>query len=519
MRGEALVIFSSSLLELREPLLFLCSGFVHRCRETVLADGEGRSRTYTSGRLLALVPKVLLSALLDLFVLAFAWVGARALSYCLKRRRGFRPRVEGELDIALLDPAFEPATHGGAMSYLYGTLSGLSQESASCKVFSGRQLSVEHYSVEVIPSCRRLYLFREGQSLAYNLRFALQVWRKFRSRRPRVWYQRHGRFVFSGALLSWLTRRPLALEYQGSEVWLANNWDPARFRPWLRLCEDVSIAASAQIVVLCEALRDELIARGYPAEKIILNPAAVDPDRFRPGCGGSEVRQELGLAPQHELVTFVGSFSYYHGTPVLARAITTLLKRCKEEPALRNLRFMLVGDGLLRPETEEALSNAEGSHAVIFTGLVPHASIPSYLDASDILVSPQVPNTDGRPFFGSPTKLFEYMAMGKAIIASNMDQLSRILSHANTAWMVTPGSDTELANAIEYLAARPELRRLLGLNARARALQRHTWHQNAIRFLSQTGLSEGPAQPTGTVQYLPRSQSDDLTLEATSEHN
>jgi glycosyltransferase involved in cell wall biosynthesis len=519
MRGEALVIFSSSLLELREPLLFQCAGFVHRCRETVLADADGRSRICTRFRLLASVPEILLSGFLDLLVLAFAWGGARALWYCLRKRTEFGPCVEGDLDIALLDPAFEPATAGGAMSYLDGTLSGLSQESVSCKVLSGRQLPVEHYPVEVIPSRRRLYLFRECQSLAYNLRFAMQVWKKFRGRMPRLWYQRHGRFVLSGALLSWFSGRPLVLEYQGSEVWLANNWDPARFRFWLKLCEDISIAASSQIVVLCEALRDELVARGYPAEKIILNPAAVNPERFRPGCGGREVRRQLGLLPQHTLVTFVGSFSYYHGIPVLARAITTLLKRHREEPVLANLRFMLVGDGLLRPETEEALNKVEGSQAVIFTGLVPHASVPSYLDASDILVSPQIPNADGKPFFGSPTKLFEYMAMEKAIVASNMDQLSSVLSHANTAWMITPGSDTELANAIEYLAARPELRSLLGRNARATALQRHTWHQNAIRFLSETGLSREPAQPEGVRSVYPALRSDDLTFETTREHN
>jgi glycosyltransferase involved in cell wall biosynthesis len=429
------------------------------------------------------------------------------------------PLVQGGSDIALLDPSFEPMTAGGALSYLEGTLSGMANEAVSCEIFSGRRLPLEHYPVRVVPSRRRLYLFRECQSLSYNLRFALHVWSGLRRRMPRMLYQRHGRFVFSGALLSLLTRRPLVLEYQGSEVWLANNWDPARFRPWLRLCEEVSIAASSRIVVLCDALRDELIARGYPAERIILNPAAVNPQCFRPGCGGSEVRQQLGVAPHHALVTFVGSFSYYHGIPVLARAITMLLKKRKEEPALENLRFMLIGDGLLRAETEEALSREEGSQSVIFTGLVPHERVASYLDASDILVSPQVPNADGKPFFGSPTKLFEYMAMEKAIVASDMDQLSHVLRHANTAWMVTPGSDTELASAIEYLAARPELRRHLGRNARAAALQRHTWRQNAIRFISQAGLSRGPAQPASASSTYPALPSDDLTFESTGDRN
>jgi glycosyltransferase involved in cell wall biosynthesis len=272
------------------------------------------------------------------------------------------------------------------------------------------------------------------------------------------------------------------------------------------------------MVVLCDALRDELLARGYPPQRIIVNPAAVDPERFRPACGGEEVREQLGLAAHHTLVTFAGSFSYYHGVSVLARAITTLLKRRNEEPALKNLRFMLIGDGLLRAETEETLSRVEGSESVIFTGLIPHTSVPGYLDASDILVSPQIPNPDGQPFFGSPTKLFEYMAMEKAIVASDLDQLSHVLSHGNTAWMVKPGSDKELAGAIEHLAGRPELRSFLGRNARATALQSHTWRQNALRLLSQTDLALGTDRREGerNSSAVPRG---DLPFETTRQQS
>lgn len=512
MRGRALVIFSNSLSEIREPFLLLCSGFVHRCRETVFADARGESKTCTRRGLVARLPVIVLSGLLDALLLILARPALRALFHCVTET-DLASGAETDFDIALLDPFFEPANPGGAMSYLQGTLSGLLRASVTCEVFSGRPLPVESYPVAVIPSRRRLYLFRESQSLSYNLRFALGVRNKLLRRRPRVLYQRHGRFAFAGALLSALLRIPLVLEYQASEIWLANNWDPARFQKWLGLCEEVSIAASARIVVLSEALRDELIARGYPENRIILNPAAVDPERFHPGCGGAEVRRRLGVSPNQTLVAFAGSFSYYHGIPVLARAIASLLKRREEDPRFANLRFVLVGDGLLRSETEEALRPIDKFRAVIFTGLVAHASIPSYLDASDILVSPQIPNADGQPFFGSPTKLFEYMAMEKAIVASNLDQLSSVLSHANTAWMVTPGSDTELADAISSLAADSELRRSLGRNARAAALQRHTWRQNAERLLSVLSLARTAPSGGGKRELLSSSQPRSLKVE------
>jgi glycosyltransferase involved in cell wall biosynthesis len=127
----------------------------------------------------------------------------------------------------------------------------------------------------------------------------------------------------------------------------------------------------------------------------------------------------------------------------------------------------------------------EQSGLVVFTGLLPHEAIPGLLDASDILISPHVPMPDGRPFFGSPTKLFEYMTMGKAIIASNLDQLAQVLTHGATAWLVRPGSDVELAAAIEMLAEDSELRSSLGQNARGHILDRYTWRVNAEHVLAR----------------------------------
>ena len=100
---------------------------------------------------------------------------------------------------------------------------------------------------------------------------------------------------------------------------------------------------------------------------------------------------------------------------------------------------------------------------------------------------------DNHPFFGSPTKLFEYMAMGKAIAASALDQIAEVLEHGRTALLVAPGDSVELAAAIRRLAGDPPLRAELGRNARAAALARHTWRQNAARVLHCTASGERAA--------------------------
>jgi glycosyltransferase involved in cell wall biosynthesis len=315
--------------------------------------------------------------------------------------------------------------------------------------------------------------------LSYSFQFAREVRRLVKAARPGMFYQRHGRFTVAGALLSQWMGIPLVLEYNASELWMADYWDPTRFRTWLRLCEEVSLRCASMIVVVSEPIRQELLQRGIPSNRITVSPNAVDPDHFHPGCGGKRIREQIGSDSNQTVVAFVGSFSYWHGIPVLRDAIQHIL----QEKSSDAMRFLLVGKGPLHEEMRSSLSHFEDKQQVVFTGIVPHDQIRTYLDAADILVSPHVPLPDGRPFFGSPTKLFEYMAMGKPIVASRLDQLAEVLTHNYTALLITPGSVEELVAAIHLLARDENLRHRLGERARAVAIERHTWQQNAARVL------------------------------------
>ena len=75
------------------------------------------------------------------------------------------------------------------------------------------------------------------------------------------------------------------------------------------------------------------------------------------------------------------------------------------------------------------------------------------LACSDVCVSPHVPNPDGTPFFGSPTKLFEYMGLGKAIVASDLDQIGEVIEHERSGLLCPPGDVDAAAAAIRRLLA------------------------------------------------------------------
>jgi len=134
---------------------------------------------------------------------------------------------------------------------------------------------------------------------------------------------------------------------------------------------------------------------------------------------------------------------------------------------------------------------------VTFTGLVAQSETPAYVVSADILLSPHIQNRDGSRFFGSPTKLFEYMMAGRAIIASNLDQLAEVLRPAlpvdalpragpspaarELAILARPGSADDIVKALTFCVEQPKWMIVLGRNARALARRRFTWdHHVAV---------------------------------------
>jgi glycosyltransferase involved in cell wall biosynthesis len=490
MHGHAFVFYFHSLDQLHEKLLLAWSGLLHRCKETSFLDSTGRSERYRRADWVLLLPQTILAAMHDLFIFVFSWLVLEFLRLTKPKPVLGVEYQKYDLDIAYLYPLLlHRPSPGGAMSHVRGFLGGLKEQGACCEIFAANPLSDFPFPYTVIPPNHRNFLFGEAKTLSYNWTFARQVREAIGTRRIRALYQRHGRFVLVGLLLSRLLRIPLILEFNGFEEWMARHWDPGRFVTWLRVCEEASLAGAALIVVVSEALREELLAKGIEPHRILVNPNAVNPKKFHPNSGGRDRRRQFGFAREDIVATFIGSFSYWHGISVLEKTITLLLRRRTAASSPR-LRFLLIGDGPLCAELRENLCQFAKAGQVIFTGIIPHDEIVSYLDASDIFLSPHVPMPDGRPFFGSPTKLFEYMSMAKAIVASDLDQIGSVLRHQENAWLVPPGDAGELSNAIELLSAEPAVRAQLGSRAREAVLARHTWALNAQHVLTRVGKFE-----------------------------
>lgn len=367
---------------------------------------------------------------------------------------------------------------GGASSHINGFINAAIDMGARVRLISNDRiagLDEAKVSVKIIEP-EPVGSIRAAFDLYNDERFTRAALPQIENAPPDFVYQRYSRFTSAGVAATLSTRRPLFLEYNGSEVWVGRYWDRVGMLGLLAQFERLNLRAASRIFVVSEVERRNLLRAGVADDKIVVNPNGVDVERFRPGAGGAAERVRLGIEADETLVGFVGTFGPWHGVLVLARAIALV-------PRDARIRFLLVGAGSLREEAERIIREADAGERVIFTGAIEHARVPALLDACDVLASPHVPLEDGSEFFGSPTKLFEYMAMGKPIVASRLGQIAEVLETEETALLVEPGDERALLEAILRLARAPELRARLGAAARSTATARHTWAHNAERVL------------------------------------
>jgi glycosyltransferase involved in cell wall biosynthesis len=324
--------------------------------------------------------------------------------------------------------------------------------------------------------------------------------------------------TYAGVVLSRSTKLPLILEYNGSEAWISRHWGAGlRDQDLAVMAEDACLRHAHLLVTVSKALRDELLQRGFPAERIVCYPNCIDPERFDPARFDDEARSTLrrrhGIPEDAIVVGFLGSFGLWHGVDVLARAARLLVEQEYEWIDAKRVRFLLVGDGFKAAEVDRILSEDERCAALFTrTGLVAQAEAPRYLATADVLVSPHLRNADGTAFFGSPTKLFEYMAMAKPIVASDLDQIGEVLARSlriselpddgppgevsELAVLTEPGDVDQVALAIKFLVDHPEWRTRLGENARREALAHYTWSHHVGAILQRAdefGWLQAPA--------------------------
>jgi glycosyltransferase involved in cell wall biosynthesis len=244
----------------------------------------------------------------------------------------------------------------------------------------------------------------------------------------------------------------------------------------------LSFGAAATLICVSEAAKRHFVSKwGVAPEKIAVVPNGVDTAAFDPEGIASPVRSRLGLNSE-PVIMFVGGFQPWHGLEQLVEAFAAVREK---RPAAR---LLLVGDGPARPAVEQQIGRMGLEKTVSITGYVAHDAIPEWLAAADVVVAPYPPLPEELWF--SPLKLFEYMAAGKAIVASAAGQIAEVIQHGHNGLLVRPGDVAQLAEAILDLLNDPGERQRLGHNARRQAVEQHSWaaYIRRLESLYQTVL-------------------------------
>lgn len=381
---------------------------------------------------------------------------------------------------------------GGSVGHTSGVINALSKL-VKVDVFSNDTLPGVQLEVKVIyPGLlKRIPIFGE---IFYSFKLIKKLQQIVRN--YNYIYQRNSTFSFVGAYLAKKNNIPLLLEFNGPSVWAMKNWSNqlSLLRsilvsiykiitfPIISRIEEYNLKNSTLIVVVSAPLKEILMEKGVEEQKIMVNPNGVDPESYYPLIQANSIAKKYGLE-NYKVVGFIGTFGQWHGVVEMARAIELFFR--SNQNMTNEVKFLLIGDGKLIPEVKKIISNSGYQENVIFTGKILQSEGPKYLGACDILLSPHVRNLDGSKFFGSPTKLFEYMAMGKAIIASNLEQLGEILRHNKTAYLVEPGNIKQLVDAMLLLIIDSRLRQSLGREARAEVMKKYTWGKHVKKILAK----------------------------------
>ncbi len=224
------------------------------------------------------------------------------------------------------------------------------------------------------------------------------------------------------------------------------------------------------IVTITHGLRDDLVAEGLDADKILVAPDGVDLAMFADLPSPQEARAHLGLPVNMKTIVYAGQLYPWKGVDTLVEAVGKL----------DDVRLVVVGGQRDDLERLATLTSKVARGKVTFCGQVPRQAVPFHLAAGDVLALPNSGTERISARYTSPLKLFEAMASSRPIIATDLPSLGEILEHGSNAHLVAPDDPAAMAAGISALFDDDIYAQRLALRARE-DVENYTWAQRGER--------------------------------------
>jgi glycosyltransferase involved in cell wall biosynthesis len=304
--------------------------------------------------------------------------------------------------------------------------------------------------------------------LAYNVPAFWRLAKAYRAMKPDVLYERYSLFLLAGLWLRRLFGLPMLLEVNAPLAAERRRFDNLRLAGLGELAEAWVWRGADRALPVTGVLAEHLLAKGVGKERLAIIPNGVGPEFLAPPLATKTAQAQLGIEAD-VVLGFVGFMRPWHG---LDRVIDFI---ADAGPAAA-LHLLLIGDG---PAREDLMKQAEArgvSGQVTFTGVVDRSRIIEHIAAFDVALQPDVVS------YASPLKLFEYMALGRAIVAPDTANIREVIEDGANALLFDPEQSDTFRTALAKLCQDGELRRRLGQAAHDTIVNRgFTWARNAVR--------------------------------------
>jgi glycosyltransferase involved in cell wall biosynthesis len=231
-----------------------------------------------------------------------------------------------------------------------------------------------------------------------------------------------------------------------------------------------------KILVITNGLEDELVKMGVDKDKIFVVPDAVDLDKFNINVTQAEARQKLSLPPDKKIILYVGHLYGWKGADVLAEAAEFL----------KNYLVLFVGG--VAAELSEFQDEYRDSTNIKIIPFQKRELMPFYLKSADVLALPNKRGDVISEKYTSPLKMFEYMASGRPIIASDLSSIREVLNQNNSI-LVEPNNPENLARGIKKVLESSELADKITRQALA-DVQNFTWQKRAEKIIDFTDFKK-----------------------------
>ncbi len=242
------------------------------------------------------------------------------------------------------------------------------------------------------------------------------------------------------------------------------------------------------LIAITEHLQREFIDAGLAPDRCLVAPDGVDLSKYARLPDRMEARRRLGLPCSGPIVCYTGHLLRWKGVYTLVESATQLPEA----------QFLIVGG---MPEDIKALRRFAASQHTTNVQLVGHVApteVPLYQAAADVLVLPNSARETISAHYTSPLKLFEYMAAGRPIVASDLPSIREVLTDRVTAMLVKPDDPLALASKLTALLGNSALQRQLAAQAQS-TVERYGWRKRAaaiVEFLvERTRSTAGVGEP------------------------